>query len=45
MEDDKKKEGPPVQTRMTCLIWAIVFAVILLAARMCVLLVSSMGVR
>lgn len=45
MEDGKKKESPPVRARMTCLIWAIIFAVILLAARMCVLLVSSMGVR
>lgn len=40
MEDEKKKELPPVQTRMTCLIWAIIFAAILLVARISVLLFS-----
>ncbi len=45
MEDGKKNGPPPVQSRMTCLIWAILIAVILFAARMCALLVSSIGGR
>ncbi len=45
MEDERKKDYPSVQSRMTCLIWVILLAVILLAARVCVLLFPSTGGR